>query len=145
MREGSMRSLRFLGKLCVCGCGLNVNFELCSGVPAGEENGRRGYLFTFVVAYIRVSVGNTNSLTPPLTHPFLLHTHTHTHTLTQDLAFDYTYLAESFETSVPWSRVTELVRNVKSRVRRECVKHGIKVEDQPLISARWVSRSRKLD
>lgn len=26
------------------------------GLPAGEENGERGYLFTFVIAYIRVSV-----------------------------------------------------------------------------------------
>nr|CAD66418.1 alkyl-dihydroxyacetonephosphate synthase [Suberites domuncula]CAD79441.1 dihydroxyacetonephosphate synthase [Suberites domuncula] len=74
------------------------------GIPAGEENGRRGYLFTFVIAYIR------------------------------DLGFDYSYLAESFETSVPWSRVSELVRNVKDRVRRECLKHGI--GNQPLISAR---------
>ncbi|XP_064396861.1 alkyldihydroxyacetonephosphate synthase, peroxisomal-like [Halichondria panicea] len=76
------------------------------GVPAGEENGRRGYLFTFVVAYIR------------------------------DFGFDYTYLAESFETSVPWSRVSELIRNVKSCVRKECSQQGIMVQDQPLISAR---------
>ncbi len=36
---------------------VNIWFtDLCfyRGVPAGEENGRRGYLFTFVVAYIRV-------------------------------------------------------------------------------------------
>ena len=27
-----------------------------SGIPGGEENGRRGYQLTFVIAYIRVSI-----------------------------------------------------------------------------------------
>ena len=27
----------------------------CSGIPAGEVNGERGYTLTFVIAYIRVS------------------------------------------------------------------------------------------
>ncbi|XP_076305682.1 alkyldihydroxyacetonephosphate synthase, peroxisomal-like isoform X3 [Tachypleus tridentatus] len=44
------------------------------GLSAGEENGKRGYLLTYVIAYIR------------------------------DLAFDYGVFAESFETSVPWDR-----------------------------------------
>lgn len=26
----------------------------CGGVPAGEKNGERGYMLTFVIAYIRV-------------------------------------------------------------------------------------------
>ena len=26
-----------------------------SGLPGGEENGQRGYMLTFVIAYIRVS------------------------------------------------------------------------------------------
>ena len=43
------------------------------GLLAGEENGKRGYMLTFVIAYIR------------------------------DLGFEYHYLGESFETSVPWS------------------------------------------
>lgn len=26
----------------------------CGGIPAGENNGERGYMLTFVIAYIRV-------------------------------------------------------------------------------------------
>ena len=66
-----------------------------SGIPAGETNGERGYVLTFVIAYIR------------------------------DLGLDYHILAESFETSVSWNRALPLCRNVKSRVARECYKHGI--------------------
>lgn len=77
------------------------------GLAGGEDNGRRGYMMTFAIAYIR------------------------------DLAFDYCYLAESFETSVPWSRVLELCRNVKDRVCRECERHGVNTAKyKPLISAR---------
>jgi len=44
------------------------------GLPGGAENGERGYMLTFAIAYIR------------------------------DLGFDYYIVAESFETSVPWDR-----------------------------------------
>lgn len=66
------------------------------GIPGGEENGQRGYMLTYVIAYIR------------------------------DIAFDYNTVAESFETSVPWDRVLDLCRNTKDRIRRECAKHGLK-------------------
>lgn len=66
-----------------------------NGVPSGETNGERGYLLTFVIAYIR------------------------------DLGLDYRVLAESFETSVPWNRASSLCRNVKARVSYECFKKGI--------------------
>lgn len=66
-----------------------------NGVPAGETNGERGYLLTFVIAYIR------------------------------DLGLEYYVLAESFETSVSWNRALSLCRNVKSRVIRECYSRGI--------------------
>lgn len=65
------------------------------GMPAGEENGKRGYMLTFVIAYIR------------------------------DLGLDYGVVSESFETSVPWDRVLDLCRNVKDRIHREVKKHGI--------------------
>lgn len=45
-----------------------------SGIPGGEDNGKRGYMLTFVIAYLR------------------------------DLALEYSVVAESFETSVPWDR-----------------------------------------
>ncbi|XP_055712637.1 alkyldihydroxyacetonephosphate synthase [Phlebotomus papatasi] len=60
------------------------------GIPAGAQNGERGYVLTFVIAYIR------------------------------DLGLDYNVVAESFETSVPWDRCEALCENVKERVRQEC-------------------------
>lgn len=59
------------------------------GMKAGEENGKRGYLLTYNIAYIR------------------------------DFALDHYVLGESFETSVFWSRVLELCKRVKSRVFKE--------------------------
>ncbi|XP_025157110.1 alkyldihydroxyacetonephosphate synthase isoform X2 [Harpegnathos saltator] len=70
--------------------------EKYGGVPAGETNGERGYMLTFVIGYIR------------------------------DLALEFNVLAESFETSVSWNRTLSLCRNVKSRVARDCEAHGIR-------------------
>uniref|UniRef100_A0A3Q2HGD7 Alkylglycerone-phosphate synthase n=1 Tax=Equus caballus TaxID=9796 RepID=A0A3Q2HGD7_HORSE len=47
------------------------------GLAAGEDNGQRGYLLTYVIAYLR------------------------------DLGLEYYVLGESFETSAPWDRVTQ--------------------------------------
>lgn len=66
------------------------------GVPAGGTNGERGYMLTFVIAYIR------------------------------DFALEYNILAESFETSVSWNRTLSLCRNVKSRVARDCRRHNVR-------------------
>uniref|UniRef100_A0A182P3E9 Alkylglycerone-phosphate synthase n=1 Tax=Anopheles epiroticus TaxID=199890 RepID=A0A182P3E9_9DIPT len=65
------------------------------GFSAGSSNGEKGYILTFVIAYIR------------------------------DLALDYSIVAESFETSVSWDRCEALCTNVKSCVRKECAKHNI--------------------
>ncbi|XP_017868795.1 PREDICTED: alkyldihydroxyacetonephosphate synthase [Drosophila arizonae] len=65
------------------------------GFPAGGQNGERGYLFTFVIAYIR------------------------------DFALHQGIVAESFETSVPWDRCSLLCRCVKQRVVSECARHNI--------------------
>lgn len=65
------------------------------GLAAGEDNGQRGYLLTYVIAYIR------------------------------DLALEYYVVAESFETSAPWDRVVDLCRNVKKRIIRECKEKGV--------------------
>lgn len=65
------------------------------GIPAGEANGERGYMLTFVIAYIR------------------------------DLGLEFNVLAESFETSVSWNRALSLCRNVKSRIARECHARGV--------------------
>nr|XP_014280538.1 alkyldihydroxyacetonephosphate synthase isoform X3 [Halyomorpha halys] len=68
----------------------------CGGIPAGENNGERGYMLTFVIAYIR------------------------------DLGLDFNIVAESFETSVPWDRTLTVCRNVKYIVRKKCKDFGIK-------------------
>lgn len=65
------------------------------GYPAGEMNGERGYMLTFVIAYIR------------------------------DLGLQYEVVAESFETSVPWDRAVTLARNVKFVITDECKTLGI--------------------
>ncbi|XP_026231630.1 alkyldihydroxyacetonephosphate synthase, peroxisomal [Anabas testudineus] len=50
------------------------------GLAAGEDNGQRGYMLTFVIAYLR------------------------------DLGMDYYVIGESFETSVPWDRTDDSVK-----------------------------------
>lgn len=59
------------------------------GMKAGAENGKRGYQLTYSIAYIR------------------------------DFVMRHYVIAESFETSVPWSRVLELCDRVKRRVHEE--------------------------
>lgn len=65
------------------------------GLPGGEENGEKGYQLTFAIAYLR------------------------------DLGFDYYIIAESFETSAPWDRVSDLIKNVKKCLERSCKNNGI--------------------
>ena len=48
------------------------------GIPGGEDNGKRGYMLTFAIAYLR------------------------------DIGLDYYCVGESFETSVPWDRLLDL-------------------------------------
>lgn len=66
------------------------------GLNGGAEAGMRGYFLTFVIAYLR------------------------------DFAAEHCYLAESFETSCPWGKVSSLITNVKERALSACDKRGIK-------------------
>jgi len=61
------------------------------GMAAGGNNGKRGYQLTFAIAYIR------------------------------DLGFDYGVIGESFETSAPWDRVSNVIKNTKYRLELECI------------------------
>ena len=74
------------------------------GLKGGEDNGRRGYFLTYMIAYLR------------------------------DWGFNYWYIGESFETSVPWANVHQLVRNVKQKLRQSCQERGI--VHPPFCSAR---------
>jgi len=75
-----------------------------NGLKAGEADGKRGYLMTFVVAYIR------------------------------DIVMDYYFVAESFETSIPYSKALTMVTAVKKRIKELGAKWGLEYE--PYISAR---------
>jgi alkyldihydroxyacetonephosphate synthase len=74
------------------------------GIAAGEENGKRGYFLTFMIAYLR------------------------------DFSFDYSFIAESFETSVPWANVLILCKNVKQRIYDACRDKG--VPEKPFVCCR---------
>jgi alkyldihydroxyacetonephosphate synthase len=74
------------------------------GMKAGTENGRRGYQLTFSIAYIR------------------------------DFLMSYYIIAESFETSVPWSNALALCDNVRRRLNDEYKKRGL--PGNPFLSAR---------
>lgn len=74
-------------------------------MEAGEENGIRGYALTFMIAYLR------------------------------DFAAQYNFVAESFETSCPWSKVSTLCNNVKEKLISSCKARGIK-EDRIFASFR---------
>ena len=55
---------------------------LTNGLAAGEENGIRGYFLTYIIAYIR------------------------------DTTMNHYFVAESFETAVPWSKLHALCTKV---------------------------------
>jgi alkyldihydroxyacetonephosphate synthase len=74
------------------------------GMKAGAENGERGYQLTFAIAYIR------------------------------DFMMRHWVIAESFETSVPWSEAQAVCDNVKQRVFQEHAKRGL--PGRPFISVR---------
>lgn len=74
------------------------------GFKAGAENGKRGYRLTFGIAYIR------------------------------DFVLKHHILAESFETSVPWSRAQELVTRVKASIHRAHREAGL--PGHPFVSCR---------
>ena len=74
------------------------------GMKAGTENGRRGYQLTFSIAYIR------------------------------DFLMSYYIIAESFETSVPWSKALALCDNVKRRLTEEYKRRGL--PGKPFVTAR---------
>jgi alkyldihydroxyacetonephosphate synthase len=74
------------------------------GVKAGPENGLRAYLLTYVIAYLR------------------------------DYGYQFYFMAESFETSVPWTQVLPLCNNVKKRIYESAKQKGVK--GTPWVSAR---------
>ena len=74
------------------------------GVKAGAENGVRGYFLTYMIAYLR------------------------------DFGFNYSFIAESFETSVPWSNVAQLCEQTKQTIYSAAKQLGVR--KQPFVSCR---------
>ncbi|MCB9434376.1 MAG: FAD-binding oxidoreductase [Ardenticatenaceae bacterium] len=67
-----------------------VIFDLAKrfgGIAGGEGNGRRGYMLTYAIAYIR------------------------------DFLADYHIIGETYETTVPWSKVHQVIDAVDKRAR----------------------------
>lgn len=74
------------------------------GVNSGEENGIRGYFLTYIIAYLR------------------------------DLGTKYQFIAESFETTLPYSQILETCAAVKKQISATAKKMGVKFE--PFVSCR---------
>lgn len=74
------------------------------GVFAGPENGKTGYFLTFMIAYLR------------------------------DFALDHGFIAESFETSCPWTEASGLCRAVIRKIRSDC--KAIGVRSDPFVTCR---------
>jgi len=75
------------------------------GLSAGAANGERGYQLTFSIAYIR------------------------------DLTYQQDGIAESFETSVPWSRAHQIYDAVRHTVYEEHARRGL--PGRPFFSGRF--------
>ncbi|KAL3664223.1 hypothetical protein V7S43_010552 [Phytophthora oleae] len=68
-----------------------------AGMAGGEENGKRGYFFTYIIAYLR------------------------------DFAMDYYFMSESFETAVPWTNARQLITDIKLAINSVAATRGVKV------------------
>ena len=65
------------------------------GLPAGPENGKRGYMLTFAIAYIR------------------------------DFLSNYHIIGETMETSVPWSKIRQVCQKTKDKLFELHEEHNI--------------------
>lgn len=65
------------------------------GIDAGGEAGQTGYLLTYVIAYLR------------------------------DYGFNYYFMAESFETTIPWANVVQACEKVKDRIVDAALRRGV--------------------
>jgi alkyldihydroxyacetonephosphate synthase len=74
------------------------------GMSGGAANGKRGYMLTFGIAYIR------------------------------DFFNQFHILGETFETSVPWTRILDVTGAVEETLFKECEKYG--VPGKPYLSYR---------
>jgi len=74
------------------------------GISGGASNGKRGYMLTFAIAYIR------------------------------EFFNQFHILGETFETTVPWDRITAVIQAAEKALFEQCAAHG--VEGRPYLSYR---------
>lgn len=74
------------------------------GLRAGAENGHKGYNLTFLIAYIR------------------------------DFVMEHNFIAESLETSAPWTDILKLCENTKKQIFESSKKYG--VDRDPFVTFR---------
>lgn len=86
--EGSKKEMEALHQDC-----LETGYRY-GGLRGGPENGLRGYLLTFLIAY------------------------------TRDLALEHNVAGESFELSCPWDRVNELCEKTRARIHKRAKELG---------------------
>jgi len=67
-----------------------------NGLKGGADSGIRGYFLTFVIAYIR------------------------------DFVMEHNFIAESFETTVPWEKIIDVCREATEQINKSCKKEGVK-------------------
>jgi alkyldihydroxyacetonephosphate synthase len=65
------------------------------GISGGSSNGKRGYMLTFGIAYIR------------------------------DFFNQFHVLGETFETSVPWTNIHKVIKGVETTLTALCEKYGV--------------------
>ncbi|DAZ93335.1 TPA: hypothetical protein N0F65_010801 [Lagenidium giganteum] len=65
------------------------------GMVGGAESGKRGYFFTYIIAYLR------------------------------DFALDYYFMSESFETAVPWSNIVQLMSDIKRAIHDQAAAKNV--------------------
>ncbi|MBF8269563.1 MAG: putative Alkyldihydroxyacetonephosphate synthase,putative [Gammaproteobacteria bacterium] len=87
--EGSKQEVKHQQKVIF---GLAKKHQAVSG---GATNGKRGYMLTFAIAYIR------------------------------DFFNKYHVLGETFETSVPWNRIHEVTQGVVNELNNQCMKYQV--------------------
>lgn len=84
-------------------------------VSAGATNGRKGYTFTYVVAYIRVSIFVIDFLFK-ISLSCCIKYHIYSILFLKDFVLKLNLIADTFETSVCWDKCDSLCKNVVNRV-----------------------------
>lgn len=96
--EGTKEQVEYQAKL------INRLAKKYGGIAGGETNGKRGYMLTYAIAYIR------------------------------DFLTDFHIIGETYETTVPWNKVHDVLDSVARQVFKKHAEYGL--PGRPYISPR---------